>query len=65
MIEVANSNQRGIELNCNEKYGQKAEYIRMNPVTSGYVTDEHAWKYSSAGYDSPLKLEDGLLAGGQ
>ncbi len=38
-----------IELNCNEKYEQKAEYIRMNPVTSGYVTDEHAWKYSSAG----------------
>ncbi len=54
-----------IELSDNKIYDQKADYIRMNPVTSGYVTDEHAWKYSSAGYDSPLKLEDGLLAGGQ
>lgn len=54
-----------IELNYNEIYDQKAEYIRMNPVSSGYVTNENAWTYSSAGYDSPLKLEDGLLAEGQ
>lgn len=55
-----------IELNYNEIYEQKAEYIRMNPVTSGYVTDEQFWKYSSAGLDSPLKLMDGgLMARGQ
>tara|TARA_Y100001980_G_C14556914_1_gene353493 strand:- start:2012 stop:2548 length:537 start_codon:yes stop_codon:yes gene_type:complete len=51
-----------IELNNNKLYDQKADYIRMNPVASGYVTDEQAWKYSSACFDSPLKLEDGLLA---
>ena len=49
----------------NKLYDQKADYIRMNPVASGYVTDEQAWKYSSACFDSPLKLEDGLLAWGQ
>ncbi len=55
-----------VELSNNEIYEQKGEYIHMNPVVSGYVTDEQFWKYSSAGLDSPLKLIDGgLMAGGR
>ena len=48
-----------IELNNSYVYAQKAKYIHMNPIISGYVTDETAWKYSSIGLDSPLKLTDG------
>ena len=48
-----------IELNNSYVYAQKAKYIHMNPIISGYVTDETAWKYSSIGLDSPLKPTDG------
>ncbi len=27
---------------------QKVDYIHMNPVVAGYVTEPHYWKYSSA-----------------
>lgn len=27
---------------------QKVDYIHQNPVTSGFVTEDYYWKYSSA-----------------
>lgn len=48
-----------IELSLPSVYDQKVEYLIMNPITSGYVTDETAWKYSSAGAFTPLKLSEG------
>lgn len=49
-----------LTLDTPQLFAQKAHYIVMNPVAAGYVTDETAWKYSSAGKFSPLKLtEDG------
>ena len=47
-----------IELSSPDIYDQKVAYVVMNPVTSGYTTDETTWKYSSAGIFSPLKLID-------
>lgn len=45
-----------VELSNPSIYDQKANYLIMNPVTSGYVSNETAWKYSSAGVESPLKI---------
>ncbi len=47
-----------IELSYSSIYDQKTNYVMMNPVASGLVTDETAWKYSSAGEFSPLKLTE-------
>jgi hypothetical protein len=37
-----------IELWSSEVIDQKVEYIHQNPVVSGFVTEAHHWKYSSA-----------------
>ena len=37
-----------IELNTNEMLDQKLQYLHMNPVVSGFVTDPEYWKFSSA-----------------
>ncbi|WP_258104453.1 transposase [Marinoscillum sp. MHG1-6] len=37
-----------IELSTNEILDQKLEYLHMNPVVSGFVTEPEHWKYSSA-----------------
>ena len=37
-----------IELWSNDVTGQKMNYIHMNPVVAGFVTEAHHWKYSSA-----------------
>ena len=42
-----------IELHSPTIYDQKSDYIRMNPVASGYTTDETSWKYD--GIFSPIK----------
>jgi len=39
-------------------YEQKAEYIRQNPVVSGYVTDAQSWRYSSACSDGYFKVDE-------
>lgn len=37
-----------IELTTNYMIDQKVNYIHQNPVKSGFVREEHHWKYSSA-----------------
>ena len=37
---------------------QKTEYIHMNPVNAGFVSEPHEYYYSSANQDSPLKTFD-------
>jgi putative transposase len=37
-----------IELWSNEVILQKMNYIHQNPVESGFVSEPHHWKYSSA-----------------
>jgi REP element-mobilizing transposase RayT len=37
---------------------QKIDYIHENPVKAGIVTDAQYYKYSSACFDSPLKVTD-------
>jgi len=37
-----------IELNTNELMDQKLNYIHENPVTAGFVAEQHHWKYSSS-----------------
>ncbi|MFD2732215.1 transposase [Pedobacter alpinus] len=41
-------NNKPIELWSAEVIDQKVEYIHNNPVVSGFVTEAHHWKYSSA-----------------
>ena len=41
-------NNKPIELWSPDVIDQKVEYIHQNPVVSGFVTDAHYWKYSSA-----------------
>ncbi len=47
-----------VELSNKEIYNQKVEYLIMNPVMSGYVTDETTWKNRSACKWSSLKLNE-------
>jgi REP element-mobilizing transposase RayT len=35
---------------------QKIDYIHLNPVRAGIVTEAHTYLYSSACFDSPLKV---------
>jgi hypothetical protein len=51
--------QHPVELSWPEIYDQKVEYIIMNPVSCGLVSDEAAWKYGSMGSYSPLRLTAG------
>jgi hypothetical protein len=37
-----------IELWSNDVTEQKMNYIHMNPVVAGFVSEAHHWKYSSA-----------------
>jgi putative transposase len=37
-----------IELSTNEMLQQKLDYIHLNPVKAGFVSEPHHWKYSSA-----------------
>ena len=67
MYSVWQRSQYPVELSWPEIFDQKAEYVVQNPVNAGLVTDETAWKYSSAGRFAPLILgEDGKIvwAGG-
>jgi Transposase and inactivated derivatives len=41
-------NNKPIELWSAEVIHQKIDYIHNNPVVSGFVTEAHYWKYSSA-----------------
>lgn len=41
-------NNKPLELWSSEVIDQKLEYINLNPVESGFVTEPHHWKYSSA-----------------
>ena len=45
-----------VELWGNEVILQKIEYIHNNPVRAGIVTEAHYYLYSSACFDSPLKV---------
>jgi hypothetical protein len=31
-------------------FEQKVDYIHLNPIRRGLVSDPHDWKYSSAGF---------------
>ena len=41
-------NNKPIELWSNEVIEQKVNYIHNNPVVSGFVEEQHHWRYSSA-----------------
>lgn len=41
-------NNKPIELWSADVIDQKVEYIHNNPVASGFITEAHHWKYSSA-----------------
>ena len=41
-------NNKPIELWSNEVIDQKVNYIHNNPVVSGFVEEQHHWRYSSA-----------------
>lgn len=41
-------NNHPIELSSNEMMEQKLNYLHMNPVVSGFVSEPERWKYSSA-----------------
>jgi len=43
-------------LDSNHIIDQKINYIHNNPVAAGIVTEQEAYKYSSACPDSPLKV---------
>jgi putative transposase len=50
-----------IELWSSEVIDQKVNYIHMNPVVSGFVSEPEHWKYSSAidysGGKGPLEID--------
>lgn len=48
-------NSHPVELNTNELMDQKLEYIHMNPVNSGFVSEPESWIYSSAGDYAGMK----------
>jgi putative transposase len=47
-----------VALYSNSVIDSKIEYIHQNPVKSGIVTEAEYYKYSSACFDSPLKVLD-------
>lgn len=47
-IQVWQPESHPIELRNKNLIDQKIEYIHMNPVIAGFVTEPHYWKYSSA-----------------
>lgn len=47
-----------VALYSNKVIEQKIEYIHQNPVRAGLVTEAQYYKYSSACFDSPLKVLD-------
>ena len=51
-------NNQPIELWSAKVIDQKVDYIHNNPIVSGFVSEAHHWKYSSAGDYSGFK---GLL----
>ena len=44
-----------IELSTNEMIDQKLEYLQMNPVEAGFVSEPHHYNYSNALDYSGLK----------
>lgn len=44
-----------VELLTNYIFDQKVNYIHMNPVTAGIVTEPQSYVYSSANPESPVK----------
>jgi REP element-mobilizing transposase RayT len=50
-----------IEIWTREVMEQKMNYIHLNPVVSGFVTEPHYWKYSSAmdysGGKGPIEID--------
>lgn len=45
-----------VALYTNSVIDSKIEYIHQNPVRAGIVTQAEYYKYSSACFDSPLKV---------
>ncbi len=41
-------NNHPLELNSNKKIENSLDYIHMNPVKAGFVSEPYHWKYSSA-----------------
>jgi putative transposase len=39
---------RPIELWSSDVINQKLDYLHLNPIEAGFVTEPHYWKYSSA-----------------
>ena len=52
-------NNHPLELNSNKKIENSLDYIHMNPVKAGFVSEPHHWKYSSAiNYSGGIGLID-------
>jgi putative transposase len=47
-----------IELVTGPVFQQKVGYIHQNPVKSGLFKDEGSYTYSSACFESPLKMNE-------
>ncbi len=47
-----------VELYTNAVIDQKINYIHLNPVRAGIVTDENSYLYSSANPDNPLVVDE-------
>jgi putative transposase len=50
------SNNHPTLISDNQMLNQKINYIHENPVRAGLVTEAQYYKYSSACFDSPLKV---------
>ncbi len=56
MYHIWDYTNHPITLYSNSVIEQKIEYIHQNPVRAGIVTEAQYYKYSSACFDSPLKI---------
>jgi len=52
------TNNQPTLISDNEMLNQKINYIHENPLRAGIVTEPHYYKYSSACFESPLKMAE-------
>lgn len=47
-LQLWQHNNQPIEIRSKQFFDEKLNYIHNNPIESGFVTESHYWKYSSA-----------------
>ena len=58
MFHIWDYTDHPVAVYSNAVIDQKIEYIHQNPVRAGLVTEPHYYKYSSACFDSPLRISE-------